>query len=235
MTHEAILLFGVPLLPVHIGAGALAILGGAVALIASKGGPLHRRSGVLFVCAMIVMTASAVCLGIARDQRFNAMQGALALYLVATAFMTVRRNGQRYHWFEPAAAVFAVAVAGYDFMLGMEAMQRPRRSMDGVPAAMIFIFGALALMAAAGDVRATLARTVNHRRRIARHLWRMSFALWIATASFFLGQAKIIPEPLRIMPLLAVPVVLVMVMMVYWLVRVLYLQRSPALTRQNQP
>lgn len=230
---QMVYLYGVPLLPIHICAGALAILGGAIALIASKGGNLHRRSGLLFVCAMILMTFSAVYLGIARDQRFNAMQAALAFYLVSTALMTVRRNGQRFHWFEPAAAVFAVAVAGYDIALGTEAMQRPRHSMDGVPALMIYIFAGLALMAAAGDVMVTFARTVHHRRRIARHLWRMCFALWIATASFFLGQAKVIPEPLRIMPLLAVPVVLVMAMMVYWLVRVLYLQRSPALTRQN--
>ena len=233
MSHDAILLYGVPLLPIHITAGALAILGGAVSLIAAKGGALHRRSGLLFVCAMILMTFSAVYLGVARAQRFNAMQGAFAFYLVSTAFMTMRRNGQRFHWFEPAAAVLAFAIAGYDAALGLEAMRRPKHSMDGVPAMMIYIFAGLALMAAVGDVRVTFARNVNHRRRIARHLWRMCFALWIASASFFLGQAKVFPEQLRIMPLLALPVVLVMAMMVYWLVRVLYLQRSPALTRQN--
>ena len=57
-------------------------------------------------------------------------------------------------------------------------------------------------------------------RRVARHLWRMSFALFIAAMSFFIGQADVIPEPVRIRPLLAIPVVLVLVTMFYWLWRV---------------
>jgi hypothetical protein len=56
--------------------------------------------------------------------------------------------------------------------------------------------------------------------RLARHLWRMSFALLIATMSFFLGQAKGIPSPIRIPALLALPVLAVLVTMLYWLWRV---------------
>jgi len=52
-----------------------------------------------------------------------------------------------------------------------------------------------------------------------RHLWRMCFALFIATGSFFLGQAKVFPEELRIFPILAAPVLLVLLAMVYWWVR----------------
>jgi uncharacterized membrane protein len=43
------------LLPVHIAAGGLAIILGGVALAVRKGGALHRRSGILFVCAMLTM------------------------------------------------------------------------------------------------------------------------------------------------------------------------------------
>ena len=46
------------LLPVHIAAGALAIVLGGVALAVSKGGKLHRKSGLLFVYAMLVMGIS---------------------------------------------------------------------------------------------------------------------------------------------------------------------------------
>jgi len=55
----------------------------------------------------------------------------------------------------------------------------------------------------------------------------MCFALWIATTSFFLGQAKVFPEPIRIMPLLAIPVLLVLLLMFYWLVRALVMKRYP--------
>ena len=47
----------------------------------------------------------------------------------------------------------------------------------------------------------------------------MCFALFIAALSFFIGQARLFPEPLRIMPLLALPVVAVLVTMLFWLWR----------------
>lgn len=39
---------------------------------------------------------------------------------------------------------------------------------------------------------------------------------------FFLGQAKVIPKPIRILPLLAIPAMLPLVLMLYWLARVLF-------------
>lgn len=38
--------------------------------------------------------------------------------------------------------------------------------------------------------------------------------------SFFIGQAQVFPEPIRIRPLLALPVLAVLVTMFYWLWRV---------------
>jgi hypothetical protein len=49
----------------------------------------------------------------------------------------------------------------------------------------------------------------------------MGFAMFVATGSFFLGQADEIPEPLRIYPLLALPVITVVLFTPVWLVRVL--------------
>ena len=48
---------------IHITAGGLAIVLGAVALLVKKGGTIHRRSGLLFVYAMLVMGATASILG----------------------------------------------------------------------------------------------------------------------------------------------------------------------------
>ncbi|HEX7605434.1 MAG TPA: hypothetical protein VF348_01900 [Usitatibacter sp.] len=48
-----------------------------------------------------------------------------------------------------------------------------------------------------------------------------------AGRSFFLGQAKVLPESMRIFPLLAIPVVLVLMLMFYWWVRVSILKRVP--------
>ena len=49
---------GVMLLPLHILAGGLALLFGYVALYAAKGATLHRKSGMLFVFAMVTLSLS---------------------------------------------------------------------------------------------------------------------------------------------------------------------------------
>ena len=51
------------LLSIHIAAGGLAIVLGAVALLVKKGGTIHRRSGLLFVYAMLVLGTTAALLG----------------------------------------------------------------------------------------------------------------------------------------------------------------------------
>jgi len=48
----------------------------------------------------------------------------------------------------------------------------------------------------------------------------MCTALAIAAFSFFLGQAKVFPKPFRIYPLLAIPPLIVLVSLFYWLWRV---------------
>jgi hypothetical protein len=49
----------------------------------------------------------------------------------------------------------------------------------------------------------------------------MGFAMFVATGSFFLGQADELPEAIRIVPLLALPVLATLVFTPYWLVKVL--------------
>ena len=80
------------------------------------------------------------------------------------------------------------------------------------------------------------ARSLRGAPRIARHLWRMSTALFIAAMSFFFGQADVIPKPYRIMPLLAVPVFAVLVTMLYWVWRVRVRRLLPILAgKQPSP
>jgi hypothetical protein len=52
------------------------------------------------------------------------------------------------------------------------------------------------LLAAAGDVRMLMHGGLSGAKRIARHLWRMCFGLFIASGSFFLGGAN---RPLRLL------------------------------------
>ena len=46
------------MMPIHVAAGLLGIVSGAVALSALKGGARHRRSGMVFVYSMLLMSAT---------------------------------------------------------------------------------------------------------------------------------------------------------------------------------
>ena len=79
------------LLPIHVAAGGLAIVLGAVALSVKKGGIIHRRSGLLFVYAMLVMGVSASILSLLKGRADgNVLAGVLTAYFVGTALTTVR-------------------------------------------------------------------------------------------------------------------------------------------------
>jgi hypothetical protein len=54
-------------------------------------------------------------------------------------------------------------------------------------------------------------------KRLARHLWRMRFGLFIASGSFFFGQAKFLRAAIRIGPPLGVLGVAALVILWYWM------------------
>jgi hypothetical protein len=217
---------------IHIVAALLALVAGFLALYAAKGGTLHRKAGLVFAYAMMTMTGSAVIMAaFLRPNRGNVVAGLLTFTLVATSLITVRRTvAQSRHWVIGFKLV-SVATGLYALGLGNLALHSPKGVIDHIPAAPILFFGVVALLAALGDARLLHAGVIEGRKRIARHLWRMTFALWVATASGFLGQAKFIPAPYRDFRLLAIPVLLVALTLVYWLVRTLWWRRSPVRTR----
>ena len=210
----------------HIAAGLIALIAGVVALSAGKGGALHRGGGLVFVGTMGVMAATGAALAAFVPERLSVVAGGLTLYLVVTGLLTVRPPPQQdrsIHW---VALGLGAGVALLSFTFGVEALGREGGRLDGFPAPLYFLVGSVAALAAAGDVLMLRSPLQNPRRRIARHLWRMCFALFIAVASFFLGQAQVFPAALRhfallSVPVLAVPVLAVPGIMVYWLVRVL--------------
>lgn len=221
---------------IHIIAGLIALAAGAVALYAAKGSRLHRRSGRVFVAAMLVMTSSAVVMAtFLRPHAVNAIAGTLTFYLVATALLTVKRTVAEARAHSIGFMLLAFAVGAFALRMGFEASASATGTVDGIPAPPIFLFAAIGLLGALGDARMLGAGVIEGPRRIARHLWRMTFAMWIATASFFLGQAKFFPEPLRSQAgLRAIPVLAVLGVLIYWLVRV-RVRRARTLSAMESP
>jgi uncharacterized membrane protein len=206
---------------VHIVAGSLSLLSGYVALYAAKGAPLHRKAGMLFVFAMLTMGLAGMTIAATRGvaPAVNVPAGLLTSYLVVTALLTVRPLAAGSGWVHVGAMLVALAVGLTSLTFAFEAFANGG-TRNGMPAFPFVMFGVVGVLAAAGDLRMIRSEPLRGASRLARHLWRMSFALFIAALSFFIGQAKVIPKPIRIMPLLALPVLAVLVTMLYWLWRV---------------
>jgi hypothetical protein len=209
----------------HIAAGSLALISGYVALYAAKGARVHRGSGAVFVYAMLAMSffGMAIAAGRGVAPAINIPAALLCSYLVVTGLTTLRPAGAATRWLNAGALLVAMGVSLSSLTFGIQAVANGGMR-NGMPAFPFFMFGIVALLGGAGDLRMLRAGVPPRGgARIARHLWRMCFALFIAAMSFFLGQADEFPEALRIPLLLAVPVLAPVVSMAYWLWRV----RSP--------
>lgn len=207
---------------VHIIAGLAAIVAGTVALSAAKGGSLHRKAGLVFVATMAVMASLGAAIAATKlhisFQKFNVMAGIFTLYLVATALLAVRAHPGR-RWMDVAALLVTAGIAAFSLGLATLGFTAPKFSwFPTIPAS---VFGTVALLAAIGDVRMLKAGGLQGRSRIIRHLWRMCVAMFIATGSFFAGQAKVFPVEYRSYVLMFGPMLLVLGTMVFWWVRVL--------------
>ncbi|MEX0691422.1 MAG: hypothetical protein WD043_06235 [Gemmatimonadales bacterium] len=208
-------------LAVHFAAGLVSIIAGTIALAVTKGGRLHKRSGLVFTWAMVVLGLTAAGIGTYEHVPSQVFAGLLVVYMVLTAMTTVKPLpgiGQRVNL---GLMVLAFAYAAANLYGGVTEWLDPTVTVVGRPRVVPPLFiGTVMLLAAVGDLRAIRAGGLRGPRRLARHLWRMCFALFIATGSFFLGQMKFIPEPVRIVPLLLVLAFAPLLFLFYWMWRV---------------
>lgn len=203
----------------HVGGGGVALAAGYAALCTSKGSRNHRVSGRVFVYAMLAMSLSGAGIAAATGVDTSVVMGTLAAYLVVTGFTTVSPLGNYQSVVDLASGGVALILAATLSDLGRRALASPDGVVEGLPALMAFVFAAVAVMAGIADVRLFVKPSHRATRRLVRHLWRMSVALFIAAASFFLGQPAAIPQALRHPLLLAIPVLTPLVAMGFWMWR----------------
>jgi hypothetical protein len=210
------------ILVLHIAGGGIGILSGAATLLARKGSLLHRRAGTVFFVSMLV--AYAIGAGVApflRDgQRPNFIAGIMALYLLITGWLAARRRTVPVGWVEKSGLAAALLVAGAGFLFMHMAANSPTGTIDGSPPQAFYVFAISGSFAAAGDLNVILRGGLAGVPRIARHLWRLCFSLFIASGSFFLGQQQVMPHWMQGSPLLYLPTFAPLAAMFYWLVRI---------------
>ena len=194
----------------HIGGGGLGLVSGAAALTFRKGERLHRMAGNVFFVAMLTMSGIAAPVAVLMGDRVNVLAGVFTFYMVATAWATVRRKEGSVGLFDIGAFLVALGIAATSVTFILQAATRP---IDTI----YYVFAGLAGLAAACDLRVILRRGISGAQRIARHLWRMCFALFIASLSLFLGQAQVFPESIRGSPMLFVLAFAPLAMLLFWM------------------
>jgi uncharacterized membrane protein len=222
-----------PILIAHICAGSVGLLSGTAAISFRKGSPRHALAGRIFVASMLTMAIGAVYLAILRHQPSNIGGGLLTFYLIGTAWLTVRRRPGETSRFDWIVLLVPLTLGVLTWMNGINVVRSGANSQDGVPVGMNFFIGSVMLLAAAGDVRMLLRGGVFAAKRVARHLWRMCFGLFIAAGSFFMGPSN---RPLRLfsavgigqhlspalfnMNLYLILTILPLILLIFWLIRV---------------
>jgi len=211
----------------HIAGGAVALVAGVVALCVSKGGPVHRAAGDVFVASMVVMAVFAAVLGVVRPgQVINVFIAAFTLYLVMTSWLTARRRAATAGAPEWVAlgvslvlcAPFALLI--FQIVSGVT-LFKSAFAIKGPILIAICVFSAVMATAAIGDLRVVLGRGISGTPRVARHLWRMCFGLALTFGSAFTnGFARLLPGPYHVPPAFFAPQLLMLAVLLYWVVRV---------------
>jgi uncharacterized membrane protein len=232
-----------PFLLAHIVGGTVGIASGFAALFVRKGSRLHRKTGDVFVVSMLFMAGSGALMALMKSQPGNVMAGVFTCYLVATAWLTVRRKQGERGRTEIVLLVVALAAGAGAFILGWLAAHGATALRREGPVAMYFVFGSAAFLSAAGDLRLVIRGGVSGVQRLVRHLWRMCVALFVATGSFFLGtssnplqlRARLFTHAIRQTHLPEVPVLLLAGLTIFWLFRVRFAKAYRKTARETAP
>jgi hypothetical protein len=210
------------ILILHIVAGSIGLISGSAALLFRKGARLHRISGLVFVGSMLVMSGIGACVApfLPLPERATSLAGMLTFYLVVTAWLSVRRKQDDVGLVDCMMLLVSTSISVVAAVFIWMASHSPGGTLDGQPRQAFYFFVIVGSFAAIGDVRLVMKNGLNGVERVARHLWRMCVALFIAAGSFFLGQQKVFPASMRGSPVFFVPEIIILVVLLFWLYRV---------------
>jgi len=224
----------------HVIAGTIGLLTGIASVSARKGGRVHRVMGVLFCVSMLVMAVLADYLAVAMPEQIpNLFIGTFTIYLVATAWMTVRRKENLVGIPEKTALGVILllslpfAILSFELVSGLEPSFKSAVPLEGPVRIAIYVFTFMVAMAAIGDVRLVLAGGIAGAQRIGRHLWRMCLGLTLAAGSAFTnGLPRLLPRTVHIpLILLFLPQFASLAVLIFWMIRVRFtdwVRRTPA-------
>ncbi len=168
------------LLVVHIFAGTIALVVAPGAMLTFKGGRWHRRWGLMFFWATIVIAATGAVMSLLHPSFFLLMVAVFSFYLVFSGYGVLHRKkpGQRATSLD-LVVTLAMILCGIGF-IGYGVYRLQSSSFGVVP----IIFGGIALLLTGGDM-------VQFRRSPTEDRWwwfthmRNMLAAYIAVVSAF--------------------------------------------------
>ena len=196
---------------IHIAGGAVGLGLGAVAIAAKKGSLLHKKAGWIFTAGMVVMAIPGGWLAYDVGKPFDVMSSLVALYMVLTGWRTFVQTPQREA--TAAIAVASLCIAGY-LAVELYAIFFNVRATDAPPGAG-YVFATILVLSLLGDFRFKQG-AYQRRKLVVRHLWRMNFGLFMATASFFGARPHLFPDWMQSYGILALLTFIPLIVMAYW-------------------
>src|SRR5258708_20432360 len=138
----------------HVCGVMVALVAGFMARDLRKGSGLHGAAGSVFDVSLLNASgAGAYMEAFIKPNHGNVMGGVLTFYLVATGWMTAKRRERKVGIFDRSALLGVLAIGAAAVTWGFQAATSLTGLKDGYPPGMYFIFGAIALLFAASDVR----------------------------------------------------------------------------------
>ena len=171
------------------------------------------------------MLLSGIAAAYLKDSIDDMMLGALVMYTVFTAWLAVHHNNNQTDHLEVMALMWIIAftIIAFSISLGWREVE--------VPGAYL-IWGGLAIVCALGDMRNLYLSGLSGSQRIIRHVWRIGFSqVWAALAFTdkimkMLGANLKSMQEEQLMLIVAVPTMIILITIVYWITRILFFSRE---------
>jgi hypothetical protein len=156
------------LLPIHISAGAIALLCAALAVSSEKGKKIHVLSGRTYFWCMIAIFLTAIPMSIINNNIFLFLIAIFSFYL-AFAGMRFARNRKGIATTLDWIAVSLMILSG----LGMWILAAIYFTNDNSQYIVLLVFGSLAVFLGYGDYKSHKDKTATGKERITKHLTNM--------------------------------------------------------------
>ena len=204
----------------HFLVGAIAIISGFLAILIPKGKTAHKVLGQSFLFSMIALGVTGSYIAYFREVPLSLMNGLFLCYLTISAYKVIKQPANTVDKLDSLLLVSSLSLLLGFVYFTFQAANTIDGKLGGFGPIAYIAFGCFAGFCFIGDIRFIKNNGLAGKHRLLRHLWRMLFPLFMSTAAFFLGQAKLLPPEIRKMEYLLIPVVFVILSMIYWIIKV---------------